>query len=313
MTAAQKQHELDPKAFRRALGNFATGVTIITTRAPDGTNIGVTASSFSSLSLDPPLVLWSSIKETPSCKIFESASHFAVNILASDQLEMSNHFARQQENKFEGVEWEEGIGGSPIFPDCAGRFQCETYNKLDGGDHWIFVGRVVAFDDFGRSPLCFHQGSYSMVFSHPEAFPSSGQDATQNADQGRMGNHAFFLMMRAVRAYQERYRPKVETLGLHLIESRILFVLNDLSGLNAEELVVHLNTQINEAREALLSLSDRGMVVADGDRYALTETGKSKADEIWSLADAHAKETFKRFSSEEVDTFTRVLRQLIND
>lgn len=313
MTTAQNQHELDPKAFRRALGNFATGVTIITTRAPDGSNIGVTASSFSSLSLDPPLILWSSIKETPSCKIFESASHFAVNILASDQVDMSNHFARQQEDKFDGVEWEAGIGGSPIFPGCAGRFQCETYNKLDGGDHWIFVGKVLAFDDFGRSPLCFHQGSYSMVFSHPEGFPGSDQSATKSADQGRMGNHTFFLMMRAVRAYQERYRPKVETLGLHLIESRILFVLNDLSDLNAEELTVHLNTQINEAREALLSLNDRGMVTADGDRYALTELGKSKADEIWSLADAHARETFKRFSNEEVDTFTKVLRQLINE
>ena len=128
-----------------------------------------------------------------------------------------------------------------------------------------------------------------------------------------MGNHTFFLMMRAVRAYQERYRPKVVTLGLHLIESRILLVLNDFPGLCAEELIVHLNTQITEAREALLSLSDRSMITEAGDGYALTDTGKSKADEIWSLAEAHAKETFKRFSSEEVDTFTKVLRQLINE
>ena len=313
MTTTTTHHEVDPKAFRRALGNFATGVTIITTRAPDGTSVGVTASSFNSLSMDPPLILWSCIKETPSCKMFETASHFAVNILASDQLEMSNHFARQQEDKFDGIEWQEGIGGVPIFPNCAGRFQCESYDKHDGGDHWIFVGRVLAFDDFGRAPLCFHQGSYSMVFSHPETYPSSGQSTSQKADQGRMGNHAFFLMMRAVRAYQERYRPKVVTLGLHLIESRILVVLNDISGLGADELVVHLNTPINEAREALLSLSARGMITADGDGYVLTDMGKSKADEIWNLAEAHAKETFKRFSNAEVDTFTKVLRQLINE
>jgi len=313
VTTTNRQNEFNPKAFRRALGNFATGVTIITTRTSDGTNIGVTASSFNSLSMDPPLILWSSMKETPSCKAFESASHFAVNILSSDQMEMSNRFARQQEDKFEGVEWQEGIGGAPIFPECAGRFQCEAYDKLDGGDHWIFVGKVLAFDDFGRSPLCFHQGSYSMVFSHPESYPGSDQSASQNTDQGRMGNHTFFLMMRAVRAYQERYRPKVVTLGLHLIESRILLVLNDFPGLCAEELIVHLNTQITEAREALLSLSDRSMITEAGDGYALTDTGKSKADEIWSLAEAHAKETFKRFSSEEVDTFTKVLRQLINE
>lgn len=305
------KNEIDSKAFRRALGNFATGVTIITTRGTDGTNIGVTASSFNSLSMDPPLILWSSIKETPSCKVFESATHFAVNILASDQMHMSNHFARQQEDKFDGVEWEAGIGGAPLFPNCAGRFQCESYEKLDGGDHWIFVGKVVAFDDFGRSPLCFHQGSYSMVFSHPETFPRSGQDSTQKADEGRMGNHTFFLMMRAVRAYQERYRPKLESLGLNLIESRILIVLNDFSGIGAEELVVHLQTPISEARQALLSLNDRGMVTEDTERYNLTELGKSQADKIWNVADAHAKDTFAQFSSEEVNTFTDVLRKLI--
>jgi len=311
--STNEHSEFDPKAFRRALGNFATGVTIITTRGPDGTNIGVTASSFSSLSLDPPLILWSSIKETPSCKVFESASHFAVNILASDQMEMSNHFARQQEDKFAGIEWQEGIGGSPIFPDCAGRFQCESYNKLDGGDHWIFVGRVLAFDDYGRSPLCFHQGSYSMVVSHPETFPSAEQQTSKKSEQGRMENHEFFLMRRAVLAYQERYRPKLVTLGLNLIESRILIVLNDFPGLCAEELNGHLLTPINEAREALSSLRDRGMVALDGDGYVLTVLGTSKTDEIWHLAETHAKETFKRFSSAEVDTFTNVLRQLINE
>jgi len=312
VTTTKKNNELDSKAFRRALGNFATGVTIITTRAADGTNIGVTASSFNSLSLDPPLILWSSIKDTPSCVVFESASHFAVNILASDQMEMSNHFARQQEDKFVGVEWQEGIGGCPIFPDCAGRFQCEAYDKLDGGDHWIFVGKVVAFDDYGRSPLCFHQGSYSMVVSHPETFPSSTHEISKNDSQGRMENHEFFLMRRAVLAYQERYRPKLVTLGLNLIESRILLVLNDFSGLCAEELIVHLHTPVNEAREALSGLSDRGMVIAAGKGYVLSDKGKSKAEDIWNLADAHAKETFKPFSSAEVDTFTNILRQLIN-
>lgn len=311
MTTKENNQEIDQKAFRRALGNFATGVTIITTRAADGTNVGVTASSFNSLSMDPPLILWSSIKDTPSCKIFEEASHFAVNILASDQMEMSNNFARQQDDKFNGVEWEEGIGGAPIFPNCAGRFQCETYNKLDGGDHWIFVGKVLAFDDSGRSPLCFHQGSYSMVFSHPETFPSASPGAAQNTGESRMANHAFFLMLRAVRAYQERYRPKLTTLGLNLVESRILLVLNEFSGLGAKELVVHLHTPVNEAHEALLSLNDRELVVASGDGYALTELGQSKAEQCWGIAAEHAKETFECFSEAQVDTFTGVLRHLI--
>jgi len=152
-----------------------------------------------------------------------------------------------------------------------------------------------------------------MVFSHPESYPGSRQSASQKEDQGRLGNHEFFLMMRAVRAYQERYRPKVVTLGLHLIESRILVVLNDFSGLSIEQLVVHLHAPINEAREALFSLSDRGMVSTDGDGYVLTDSGNSKAEQIWNLAQAHAKETFERFSTAEVDTFTSVLRQLISE
>lgn len=311
MTIPPERAAFEPRAFRRALGNFATGVTIITAIDPDGTKVGVTANSFSSLSIDPPLILWSSKKDARSSPIFEAATNFAVNILASDQLDMSNHFARQQEDKFEGVEWEEGIGGVPIFPNCAGRFQCEAYDKLDGGDHWIFVGRVIAFDDFGRSPLCFHQGSYAMVLGHPGAFPKADQSSAHDANEGRMGNHAFFLMLRALRAYQDRYQPKIETLGLSLIESRALLVLNDLSDLGAEELVVYLNTPVAEAKAVLSNLLDRGLITEHGAGYRLTEKGQSKAQDCWHVADAHAAETFERFSQEQIDSFTEVLRQLI--
>lgn len=311
MTVVVKQTEFDPKAFRRALGNFATGVTIITTRAEDGTPVGVTASSFNSLSMDPPLILWSSMKDTPSCKVFETAAHFAVNILASDQMEMSNHFARQQKDKFAGYDWEEGVGGAPIFPNCAGRFQCETYGKLDGGDHWIFIGRVVTFDDFGRSPLCFHQGSYGVIFNHPDTIPKAAEGEARDVDRGRMGNHKFFLMLRAVRAYQERYQPKLETLGLSLIEARILLVLNDLSGLNVDDLVVHLHSPVPEAQAALQTLQSGGFLTQDKAGYSLTDAGQTKADQCWNLADAHAEETFENFSDEEIDTFTSVLHKLI--
>ncbi|MGY3439937.1 p-hydroxyphenylacetate 3-hydroxylase reductase component [Marinovum sp. KMM 9879] len=312
MTKPQPETDaaIDPKAFRRALGNFATGVTIITARAPDGTHVGVTASSFNSLSMDPPLILWSAMKTARSCAAFENASHFAVNILAADQMEMSNHFARQQDDKFAGIDYEEGIGGAPIFPGCAGRFQCETYAKLDGGDHWIFVGRVVAFDDFGHAPLCFHQGSYAMVFNHPQTFPKSAKSAPDDG-RNRMENHAFFLMLRAVRAYQARYQPKLETLGLSVIEARILLVLKDLSPMIPEELVTHLHAPITEARAALANLSDRDLVVADGKAYALTDAGQTKADHCWYVADTHAEETFEGFSDAEVDTFNKVLKTLI--
>ena len=311
MTNPASGTTFDPKAFRRALGNFATGVTIITTVGPDGEKIGVTASSFNSLSMDPPLVLWSSMKEARSCAAFEQASHFAVNILASDQMDMSNHFARQQDDKFAGYDWEEGLGGAPIFPNCAGRFQCETYDKLDGGDHWIFVGKVIEFDDFGRAPLCFHQGSYSMVFGHPGASVKPTVEASKLPDTGRMGNHKFFMMLRAIRSYQDRYQPKVTALDVNLIESRNLLVMSEIPGLSAEQLAIHVNAPIEEVDAALANLTNRGMVVKQGDGYSTTEKGEAKAHECWEVAAAHADDTFGKFTDAQMETFTTVLKGLL--
>lgn len=311
MTQSANDANFDPKAFRRALGNFATGVTIITTVGPDGEKVGVTASSFNSLSMDPPLVLWSSMKEARSCEAFEKASHFAVNILASDQMDMSNHFARQQDDKFAGYDWEEGLGGAPIFPNCAGRFQCETYDKLDGGDHWIFVGKVVEFDDFGHAPLCFHQGSYSMVFSHPGVAPKQNAPARDVPSDGRMGNHKFFMMLRAIRAYQDRYQPKVTALDVNLIESRNLLVMSDIPGLDAEALAIHVNAPFEEVEAALANLTNRGLTAKDGDGFVLTDSGKVKAHECWDIAGAHAEDAFGQFTKEQIDTFTTVLKGLI--
>jgi flavin reductase (DIM6/NTAB) family NADH-FMN oxidoreductase RutF/DNA-binding MarR family transcriptional regulator len=306
------QNEIDPKAFRRALGNFATGVTIITARAPDGTNVGVTASSFNSLSMDPPLILWSSMKGTPSCKLFEEATHFAVNILSSDQMEMSNHFARQQKDKFSSVNWEPGLGGAPLFENTAGRFQCESYDKLDGGDHWIFVGKVVAFDDYGRPPLCFHQGSYSMVFTHPETFPKATTLATPHLENSRAGNHIFFQMLKAVRSYQDRYQPKLEGLGLSLIEARTLLLLNDYTELNSEALMLELHSPLAEAHAALDNLNARSLLSENEGRYALTDDGRAQAAKCWGIADAHAAEIFQGFDDAQVEGFSSMLRQLID-
>ncbi len=311
MDAPAKDLDIDPRAFRRALGNFATGVTIVTAQNDQGVKVGVTASSFNSLSIDPPLILWSSLKEARSCPIFESASHFAVNVLASDQLEMSNHFARQQEDKFASVEWDEGIGGAPVFPNCAARFQCETYDKVDGGDHWIFIGKVVAFDDFGRSPLCFHQGSYSLVFNHPDGSNGASDEVADIGASGRTSNHIFFMMLKAVRAYQSSYRPKLEALGMRLIESRSLLMLQDQPGLDAEGLVIHANAPITEVQEGLNNLIGQGLVETSGDGYALTASGHEKAGQVWDIADAHAVEVFKDMDDDTVGQFKTVLRQII--
>lgn len=157
----------DPRAFRAALGCFATGVTVITAQAA-GRRVGVTANSFNSLSLEPPLILWSLVKTSSSYPTFAAASHFAVNILAHDQIELSNQFARRSDDKFAGIDVSEGQGGCLLLPDTCATIQCARETILDGGDHWILIGRVMAFDASENAPLLYHRGSYSMAHPHPQ-------------------------------------------------------------------------------------------------------------------------------------------------
>ena len=214
---------LDPRAFRRALGNFATGVTVMTAAA-DGERVGMTANSFNSVSLDPPLVLWSIDKRATSLAVFDKASHYAVNVLAADQIDLSNQFARPSADKFAGVACEQGAGGAPLLPDCAARFQCELQQKLDGGDHWILIGRVLAFDDLGRAPLLYHQGVYSSVLPHPRLREAQA-GVPRTAFQGRLNHNLYYLMTQALRCYQADYQPRQLASGLRTSEARMLMVM----------------------------------------------------------------------------------------
>lgn len=157
----------DPRAFRTALGCFATGVTVITAQAND-CRVGVTANSFNSLSMDPPLILWSLAKSSSSYATFEAASHFAVNILAHDQIAVSNQFARPSDDKFAGLEVEEGMGRCLLLPDTSATIQCAQESIVDGGDHWILIGRVTAFETSEHPPLLYHRGAYSLARPHPQ-------------------------------------------------------------------------------------------------------------------------------------------------
>ncbi|WP_367398605.1 flavin reductase [Sphingobium sp. OAS761] len=158
-----KGTNMDAADFRAALGSFATGVTIVTTRAPDGSDVGMTANSFNSVSLDPPMVLWSISKTALSQSVFAAAEHFAVHILASDQEDLSNRFARRGENKFADLALGRGPGNTPLLNGCAARFKCRTAYRYEGGDHDIIVGEVLEFDHFDRKPLLFHRGKYSAL------------------------------------------------------------------------------------------------------------------------------------------------------
>ena len=149
------------RAFRDALGSFPTGVTIATTVDEAGEPVGVTASSFNSVSVNPPLVLWSLARDSRSARAFATSGHFAVHVLASSQEELSNRFASSGADKFAGMNWHAGQLGSPVFDAHAALFECRTRHQYDGGDHVIMVGEVIAFETRDEAPLLFHAGRYA--------------------------------------------------------------------------------------------------------------------------------------------------------
>lgn len=153
----------EPDEIRRAFGCYPTGVAVVTTRTPAGEPIGITISSFNSVSLDPPLILWNIALDSCNYAAFAKAEHFTVHVLADHQGELSACFAARSGDKFEGLECVAGVAGDPILPEFAGCFQCRTEHTYPGGDHMIIVGRVLDFEDRMLEPLIFHRSSYRRV------------------------------------------------------------------------------------------------------------------------------------------------------
>ena len=156
-------HPFDARDFRHALGMFPTGVAVVTTRAPSGAFVGLTINSFSSLSLDPPLILWSLNVRSPSTQVFERATHFAINILCDAQVEVSKRFASQVPNKFAEIDVDAGVAEVPLIRGCAAHIECRAHAQHDGGDHLLFIGHVERYAyDRARRPLVFHGGRYCL-------------------------------------------------------------------------------------------------------------------------------------------------------
>jgi len=149
------------REFRASLAMFATGVTIVTARAASGELIGLTANSFNSVSLEPPLVLWSLARAAGSLPALSTGSHYAINILAADQKELAERFAAKRDGRWADVAWTEGAGGAPLLTGAAAVFECFNRSRYEEGDHVIFVGEVERCSHrAGAAPLLFHGGRF---------------------------------------------------------------------------------------------------------------------------------------------------------
>ncbi len=251
---------VDARSLRNALGAFATGVTIVTTRGKEG-DVGLTANSFSSVSLNPPMVLWSLAKTAGSIETFREAPHFTVHILSAHQEHLSTRFASKVVDRFEGIELERGPEGIPMLTDCSARFICRTAFQYEGGDHVIFVGEVVEFTHSPTAPLVFHGGRYGMLFGKEAA----GQPV-ESADNRPSPNDLMFLLSRAYfRMGQDVVRAPGRSDWTEL-DYRVLRTLGRDDGLPFGQLQA-LNNEFGEVVTpgAIADLASRGLVRVEGE------------------------------------------------
>lgn len=204
-TATLEQHYVKPidsavfdqNEYRRALGSFPTGVAIMTTRDGEGEPAGLTCNSFSSVSLDPPLVLWSLRKASKSIDIFRSAKTFAINVLAEDQDHLSQRFATSSIlKKFENISWSTGYSELPLIDECVTRFHCEVSAQHDAGDHIIFIGQVVKYELLREiDSLVFYKGAYMMLTRSLRAMAQKGTVTHEKLAESRLLIYGMLLKL----------------------------------------------------------------------------------------------------------------------
>jgi flavin reductase (DIM6/NTAB) family NADH-FMN oxidoreductase RutF len=175
MTKPKKMKPLDPRELRNALGRFATGVTVITTCTPQGVLVGLTANSFSALSLEPPLVLWSLKNTSSSLQAFLGSGHFAINVLSLEQRHLSQQFATSAADKFAGVRHRRGHGSCPLLEGALATFECSLEQTSTGGDHILFIGRVHQARYADGVPLLFSAGRYCATTPLGDPAPSTAE------------------------------------------------------------------------------------------------------------------------------------------
>jgi len=259
---SESEPGMDKRAFRNALGRFPTGVTVVTALGPGGRRIGITANSFSSVSLDPPLVLWSLAKSARSLSTFVKAQHYAINVLAADQIGLSRQFASAREDRFTGVVCRSGLGGVPLIEGCAAWFECHNVSQYEGGDHVILLGRVERFADADRAALAFHLGGYKITSHHPESHAAGSK-------RGRfLDDHLLHLLARASSQASLGFNGRLKTAPVPVHHWHVLAALSDGEALSISML----------ARIALLKQPTLTKVINRMERLALVARKPGAAD-----------------------------------
>lgn len=304
---------LDPRAFRDALGQFATGVTIITACGSKGERVGATVSSFNSVSLDPPMVLWSLEKRAHSRAAFESSTHFAVHVLTSDQKDLAQRFATRGVDKFEGLQCSRGLGEVPLLSEFAACFECETRHRYDGGDHVIFVGEVRRFEHVAGTPLVFHGGGFAEA---RQLILRQLTDGGIDEATGWFGPDFFSYLL--ARAHFQTYRPltaEFERVGITETEYFVLSMLCIRDGLSYATLSTVLeHTGRAPTRNDIAGMATKQLVrVGAGDEGAIhiTDSGRRSYVVVLALDGRIASRALTGFTTREIAEFGGYLKRVI--
>jgi flavin reductase (DIM6/NTAB) family NADH-FMN oxidoreductase RutF len=168
LSRGERLPAFDERQFRDALAQYATGVTIVAARTSAGRYVGFTANSFNSVSLDPPLVIWSLARRSASLPAFEGAERYAVNVLAAGQVELARRFSRPHADRFAGVDFRLGWSEAPLINGCVAWLECRHHARHRAGDHELFVGEVMTVERAPGDGLVFHHGHYGTTVPLPE-------------------------------------------------------------------------------------------------------------------------------------------------
>ena len=301
----------DPIPFRNALGRFATGVTIVTTTDNKNQPIGVTASSFNSVSLNPPLVLWSLAKSAHSLPAYQNSGGFNVHVLAAHQADISNEFARPGENKFKNIVWTLCEQGFPLLPECAALFRCKTNFQHEGGDHIIFVGEVIGYEDHDLPALVFHSGKYAEARTKPVKDDNAAPDVDLNRGQFT-DNFLFYLISRA--HFQSSYpvRKAIYALGMSEREYFCLSLLSMSGALPSEKIQHRLEHTGHAPDEAIIaSLEKRGWVMQVKGNFQISPQGQKIFICLLAQSKALEEQILKHFSEDELAQANVFLKKMI--
>lgn len=300
----------DTRAFRRALGQFATGITVVTTADQDRL-VGMAVNSFAAVSLDPPLISWSIRNESVSRRAFTQGEHFAVNVLAEDQVDVCSVFGRPREGQFEEVPWTPSIHGDPLLDQAIAHFECKVEATHPGGDHEIIIGRVHRYTRLAGAPLLFSQGQYRVSSDHPQlANTSAAEDLRLGADQD--GGPIFVSLLKTTeRCLSDQFEEYRERLGLSVAGSRIINSLDDAPA-GVDQLASGALMGTAAIEDALQDLVARDLVTGDANGpYALTAQGKRMREILLAGAQEFNAKLVSRIDPQDMETTRRVLMNLL--